>query len=73
MTERFGTRVYDVGIAPIDFGALKSCRMGLLRMINKESYHLEKEVDPAKISRKKDEIKRLRLIRRDIKKLEKLV
>lgn len=71
--ERFGTRVYNVGFVAFDVPTLKACRRSLLRMIKREDYQIEKEVDAAIISDRRDRVHRLRVIRRDLKRVEKLL
>lgn len=70
MAERFATRVYiEDDNVPLDFPELTHCRRLLLRIIGRENYRLTIEGDPEEIKKRKDNIKMLRIIRRDIKKI----
>lgn len=66
----YASRVYlEVDNVPIDFAGLTHCRRLLLRIIGRENYRLTIEGDPEEIKKRKDNIKMLRIIRRDIKKI----
>lgn len=69
MAERFGKRVYTDERAPLDLVALSKSSMGILALMIRERLIIKHSTDRDVIIKKRDNVRRLRIIRGDIKRL----